>query len=107
TVTNNSLDSLLLPVVSSNLIALNDAALQQYIIQPGETVIREYVIEADKYEYFDESVISYSSLTIEQLLSLGNYTDNYEQMKTYWNNRLAKLVQFDLPNKELVNAFKA
>lgn len=107
TVTNHSQDILLLPVVSSNLTAINEAARQQYIIHPGETVVREYAIEADKYEYFDESVSSYSSLTMEQLLSLGSYTGNYDQMKSYWNNRLDALVQLDLPNKELVHAFKA
>ncbi|WP_052759552.1 S-layer homology domain-containing protein [Paenibacillus sp. DMB20] len=107
TVTNHSGETRLLPIVSKNLIPLNAAANQAYTIEPGETIIRDYAIEADKYEYFDKEKTSFTSLTREQVASQGNFDDNYNGMKSYWDDRLSAVVDLDLPNKELVNAFKA
>lgn len=107
TVTNHSGDTRLLPVVSNNLIPVNEAANQAYTIAPGETVTRDYAIEADKYEYFDEGKTVFTSLTREQVAAQGNFDDNYNGMKLYWDNRLSAIVDFNLPNQELVNAFKA
>ncbi|WMT41914.1 hypothetical protein RE628_05580 [Paenibacillus sp. D2_2] len=107
TVTNHSNETRLLPVVSKNLIPLNIAANQKYTIEPGETILRDYVIEADKYEYFDEGKTTFTSLTVEQVASQGDFDQNYTSMKSYWDDRLSKVVNIDLPNKELVNAFKA
>ncbi|MBU5670904.1 S-layer homology domain-containing protein [Paenibacillus brevis] len=107
TVTNHSRETRLLPVVSSNLIPINEAANQVYTIAPGETVTRDYAIESDKYEYFDEGKTVFTSLTREQVAAQGNFDDNYNDMKLYWDNRLSFIVDLDLPNKELVNAYKA
>lgn len=107
TVTNHSGETRLLPVVSSNLVPMNQAAEEIFIIRSGETVVREYAIEGDKYEYFDASKTEFTSLTRDQIANLGSFDSNYSEMKTYWNNRLSALVDLDLPNKELVNAFKA
>lgn len=107
TVTNHSDETRLLPVVSVNLVPMNQAANEVYTIKPGETVIREFAIEGDKYEYFDAGKTSFTSLTREQVSKLGTFDSNYSEMKSYWNNRLSTVVDIDLPNKELVNAFKA
>lgn len=107
TVTNHSGETRLLPVVSNNLIPINEAANLVHTIAPGETVIRDYAIEADKYEYFDEGKAAFTSLTREQVAGQGNFDDNYNAMKLYWNNRLSAIVDLDLPNQELVHAFKA
>jgi|GEM_PF-5793799 Uncharacterised Sugar-binding Domain./S-layer homology domain. len=107
TAVNDSNETRLLPLVSQNLTALNEAARNAYVAEAGQTVVREYAIEADKYEYFDGSKPSYSSLTREQIAEQGSFADNYSEMKTYWNSRLSNLVDIELPNHELVNAFKA
>ncbi|MBU5444757.1 S-layer homology domain-containing protein [Paenibacillus sp. MSJ-34] len=107
TATNLSGEKRLLPVVSGNLIPLNEHANRTFVMEAGETVVRDYAIEADKYEYFDEGVTKFTSLTSDQVASQGSFDDNYQSMKTYWVNRLSALVSIDLPNKELVNAFKA
>ncbi|MDG0790041.1 FIVAR domain-containing protein [Cohnella ginsengisoli] len=107
TAVNDSNETRLLPLVSNNLIALNEAALNSYVIEAGQTVVREYAIEADKYEYFDNNATSYTSLTREQVAAQGSFADNYDEMKAYWNSRLSELVDIELPNSELVNAFKA
>ncbi|MVQ39307.1 S-layer homology domain-containing protein [Paenibacillus anseongensis] len=107
TATNVSNEARLLPVVSSNLIPLNDNTKYAYVVNPGESVVREYAVEADKYEYFNEGVTNYTSLTMEQVIAQGSYDTNYHEMSTYWKTRLSDLVDLDLPNKELVQAFKA
>lgn len=107
TVTNHSGEVMLLPVVSGNLIPINDAAANVYTVEPGASVVREYALEADKYEYFDKNVTQFTSLTTEQVAGQGTYEANYSRMKAYWVNRLSKVVDIDLPNSELVNAFKS
>lgn len=107
TVTNNASEAKLLPVVSTNLIPINDDAKYVYVVESGTTVVREYAIEADKYEYFTEGVTDFTSLTMEQVIGQGTYDHNYSEMSTYWKTRLAEMVDIDLPNKELVHAFKA
>ncbi|WP_245596070.1 S-layer homology domain-containing protein [Paenibacillus taiwanensis] len=107
TVTNVSNETRLLPVVSENLVPMNAAAHNVYTIRPGETVIREYAIEADKYEYFDATKQTFTTLTREQVSRLGTFEQNYKDMKNYWNTRLSAVVDLKLPNKALVHAFKA
>lgn len=102
TVTNTSNEAKDLPVVSSMLIPLNEAAKTAEKIDAGETVIREYAIGADrfdgKYEYPSD----------EKIAALGNFEKNYEEMKAYWNNRLDALTNIvELPNMDLINAYKA
>lgn len=107
TVTNKSSETRLLPVVSSNLVLINQVADEVFTIKSGETVVKVYAIEGDKYEYFDAGKTKFTSLTRDQISKLGTFDSNYGEMKTYWNNRLSTVVDLDLPNKELVNAFKA
>ncbi|WNS40992.1 S-layer homology domain-containing protein [Paenibacillus sp. MMS20-IR301] len=107
TATNHSGDIVLLPVVSGNLVPVNAAAVNMYTVQPGASVVREYAIEADKYEYFDKNVTRFTSLTKEQVAGLGSFEANYNEMKAYWLMRLSKVAELSLPNQELVNAFKS
>lgn len=107
TAANRSNEIMLLPVVSGNLVPLNAAAINTYTVEPGESVVREYAIEADKYEYFDKNVTQFTSLTKEQVAGLGSFEANYSEMKAYWLTRLSKVVDIRLPNQELANAFKS
>ena len=102
TTTNNTDEEMTLPRVSTELIPMNDAAKNVTKIQPGETVVRDYAIGADRfggsYEYPEESVIA------EQ----GSWDEHYDHMKEYWNERLEPLAEIvSLPNEELINAYKA
>ncbi|MEC0171468.1 S-layer homology domain-containing protein [Paenibacillus graminis] len=107
TTTNHSSDIMLLPVVSGNLVPINAAAINTYTVEPGESIVREYAIEADKYEYFDKNVTQFTSLTMEQVAGQGTFEENYNEMKAYWVTRLSKVVDIGLPNPELENAFKS
>lgn len=101
TVTNTTEEEKYLPRVSSNLIPLNEEAESTARISAGETIVRDYAIGADRfggtYDYPDSAKI------VEQ----GSFDENYAQMKEYWNNRLEPLTQLDLPDEQLVNAYKA
>lgn len=101
TVTNTTEEEKYLPRVSSNLIPLNEEAESTARISAGETIVRDYAIGADRfggtYDYPDSAKIA------EQ----GSFDENYAQMKEYWNNRLEPLTQLDLPDEQLVNAYKA
>ncbi|MEK4330578.1 S-layer homology domain-containing protein [Paenibacillus sp. FSL R7-0312] len=107
TAANHSGELMLLPVVSGNLVPLNADAVNTYTVQPGESVVREYAIEADKYEYFDKNLTRFTSLTKEQVAGLGTFEANYSEMKAYWLTRLSAVVDIGLPNRELENAFKS
>lgn len=102
TTTNNTDQEMTLPRVSAELIPLNDAAKNVTKIQPGETVVRDYAIGADRfggsYEYPEDSVIA------EQ----GSWDEHYDHMKQYWNERLEPLAEIvNLPDEQLINAYKA
>ena len=104
TVVNNSEEIKLLPTVSSYLIPLNDAAKNVKAIEPGETVVREYCIGADRFG----GVYTYPADAV--LAAQGSFDEHYAHMKEYWNNRLEKIVDIQsIPEKyeELINAYKA
>ena len=102
TTTNNTETVKNLPRVSAELIALNDAAENALTIQPGETIVRDYAIGADRfggsYAYPADSVIK----------AEGGWDTHYTHMKDYWNTRLEPLAQITkLPDEKLINAYKA
>ncbi|XCP85562.1 hypothetical protein ABXS75_01800 [Roseburia hominis] len=101
TVTNNSEEDRSLPRVSADLVPLNDAAENANKVAVGETVVRDYAIGADRfggtYEYPESAKIA----------GQGGFDENYDSMKKYWNDRLAPLTVLDLPDEQLVNAYKA
>lgn len=102
TVKNNTNKTISLPKVSSQLIPINDNAKDKSQISSSETVVREYAVCADRfggtYKYPPDSIIA----------QLGSFDENYNQMKTYWNNRLEPLAKITkLPDEKLINAYKA
>ncbi|WP_035778824.1 FIVAR domain-containing protein [Butyrivibrio sp. MC2013] len=102
TVTNTTDEKKALPVVSSTLTPINDAAENAVYAEAGETVVRDYAIYADRFDG------DYDYPEDETLLTFGSLDENYDLMRDYWNNRLEPLAEItELPNKELINAYKA
>lgn len=101
TVTNTTASPKLLPVVSPELIGLNDAT-KQVFIEPGQTVIRDYAIAADRfgntYAWPDASAVA----------SAGGFDQHYTSMRAYWDTRLQDIASIkQLPDERLINAYKA
>ncbi|MCR4695055.1 MAG: hypothetical protein K5773_07015 [Pseudobutyrivibrio sp.] len=101
-VTNNTEEAKTLPMVSSVLYPINEAAKNATSIEPGQTIIRDYGIFADRfdgdYDYPAEAALD----------TLGSFDDNYDAMRDYWNDRLSPLASIDqLPDTDLINAYKA
>jgi hypothetical protein len=130
TATNLSNEKRLLPVVSQELLPLNDEAESSLVINKGETVVREYAIKTDRFENEGHSGNGYDISpkvefpTDQKIIEAAKSTDrkckssvfenNYKAMKTYWDNRLAGIIDISLPNSKeakdkdsLVNAYKA
>ena len=104
TTTNTTDETKLLPKVSTDLVALNDAAATVGTVEAGETVVREYCIGADRFGN------SYAWPTSEELVAAGTWDAHYTHMKDYWNTRLEGIVEIqNLPEdyEVLINAYKA
>lgn len=104
TTTNESKETKLLPRVSTDLVALNDAAANAMTVEPGKTVVRDYCIGADRFGG------DYAWPADEVLAAQGSWDAHYDHMRTYWNDRLANLVDIQsIPAKyeELIDAYKA
>jgi len=130
TAINNSGEKRLLPVVSKELVPLNNAAEYSYIINAGETVVREYAIKADRFENeghtgerydvepkapfpADQKILD-AAKAVSDIGANSIFENNYAAMKTYWDNRLAGIIDIKMPNSKdvnnkdsLVNAYKA
>ena len=101
-VTNKSKEAKLLPVVSKELILLNDAAKNKLIINAGETIVRDYAIAADRFGK------DYAWPTDLDIANAGGYDKHFDNMKNYWNNKLDGIAKIEkLPNQSLINAYKA
>ncbi len=102
TITNKSGVRKNLPIVSNQLVPLNESAKTATKINAGQTVVREYAIPADR---FGESYVWPSN---EALATLGGFDEHYTHMKKYWNDRLEPLAVIkNLPDKRLIDAYKA
>lgn len=130
TTTNNSGEKRLLPVVSKELLPVNDAAVSTSVINPGETVVREYAIKADRFEneghkgegldipakvdFPTDQKILEAAKAVADTGKSSVFENNYADMKAYWDNRLKDIIDIQLPNSKdandkdsLVNAYKA
>ena len=98
TVTNNGARMAVLPPVSPHLISLEPA---QDVVPPGETAEMTFVVGADrfgnKYPYPDKDVLAQA----------GSFDTHYAHMREYWLDRLSGIAQLELPDDELVQAYKA
>lgn len=102
TVKNTGEETAKLPVVSEELIPLNEAARTATTVEPGETVVRDYCIGADRFGG------SYLYPADEVLAEEGGFDQHYEHMKSYWDERLSGItVLSQLPDEDLINAYKA
>ena len=101
TVTNRSEAEKNLPRVSTDLIPLNEEAENTGKIGAGATVVRDYAIGADRFGG------TYAYPENGKIAEQGGYDENYAAMKQYWNDRLAPLTELNLPDEQLVNAYKA
>ncbi|ACL77536.1 S-layer homology domain-containing protein [Ruminiclostridium cellulolyticum] len=130
TAINNSSEKRLLPVVSKELVPLNNAAESSYVINAGETVVREYAIKADRFENeghtgerhevepkapfpADQKILE-AAKAVADIGENSIFENNYASMKTYWDDRLAGIIDIKMPNSKdannkdsLVNAYKA
>jgi hypothetical protein len=86
------------PAASSRLLALNSTS---NIVQPGQTVNHDYVIAVDKFG------ASYGWPSDSALVAAGGYDTRYQDMTTYWDNKLAGITQLSVPDPRLADAFKA
>ncbi|MEU4192396.1 sugar-binding protein [Kribbella sp. NPDC026611] len=99
TVTNTTTSEARLPRVSGLLTPLNDGGTT---VGAGQTVVRDYAVAADRFDG------TYDWPTAEQLQQLGGFDQHYRHMRQYWNNRLSAIANItDLPDKRLINAYKA
>ena len=104
TTTNTTDETKLLPKVSTDLVALNAAAASVGAVEPGETVVRDYCIGADRFGN------TYAWPADSVLAQQGSWDEHYEHMKDYWNTRLEGIVEIqNLPEdyEVLINAYKA
>lgn len=101
TVTNQSEEERSLPRVSADLIPLNEEAKNVKKIGAGAVVVRDYAIGADRFGG------TYAYPENDKIAAQGGYDENYASMKQYWNDRLAPLTELNLPDEQLVNAYKA
>ncbi|MDF2804292.1 MAG: putative sugar-binding proteinputative S-layer protein [Anaerocolumna sp.] len=130
TAINKSGEVRLLPVVSKELLPINEAAASALIIKDREEVIREYAIKADRFgneghtgeNYNVDPKVAFPSdeKILEAARSVADigresvFENNYADMRAYWDNRLADIVDIELPSSKdannedsLVNAYKA
>jgi hypothetical protein len=87
------------PQPSKELIALNISA---NLISPGETKNYDFVIAIDRLGS------SYVWPSDDILACAGTWEQHFDHMKTYWDNKLSKIVNIvSLPDPVLINAYKA
>ncbi|MFQ8872766.1 MAG: hypothetical protein ACLR7J_08875 [[Ruminococcus] torques] len=87
--------------MSADLIPLNEEAKNVKKIGAGAVVVRDYAIGADRFGG------TYDYPESDKIAAQGGYDENYATMKQYWNDRLAPLTELNLPDEQLVNAYKA
>ncbi|MFF0341536.1 sugar-binding protein [Kribbella sp. NPDC004875] len=100
TVTNTTSATARLPKVSTLLTPLTNGTVTT--VEPGRTVVRDYAVAADRFDG------TYDWPTAVQLQQLGGFDKHYAHMRQYWNTRLSAIANItDLPDKRLINAYKA
>jgi hypothetical protein len=70
-------------------------------INPGETVIRQYAVAVDRFGG------DYAYPSKEAVINAGGVEEHYAHMKAYWEEKVSRLTALELPDRQLVNAYKA
>ncbi|MHB1592826.1 MAG: hypothetical protein ACYCO9_00230 [Streptosporangiaceae bacterium] len=86
------------PQPTPGLVPLNSAPDQ---VGPGATVDHDYVVAADRFGG------SYAWPTATQLAAAGTYNAHFNRMRAFWNTQLAGITRLALPDRQLVDAYKA
>ncbi len=86
------------PQPSPGLVPLNNASDQ---VSPGATVNHDYVVAEDRFNG------TYAWPTTAQLAAAGGYDRHFAHMRAFWNRELAGITQLALPDRQLVDAYKA
>ena len=86
------------PEPSPGLIALNAAPLQ---VGAGSTVDHDYVIAADRFGQPSPWP------TADALRAAGGYDAHFAHMQAFWDARLATIAQLTVPDRQLVDAYRA
>ena len=87
------------PYATPGLTRLTNPAAR---VPAGKTVHHDYAVAADRFGN------SYAFPTAAALKSAGGYAKHFAHMKAYWNHQLKQIANIKaLPNKSLVNAYKA
>ncbi|PYG88242.1 S-layer family protein [Ruminiclostridium sufflavum DSM 19573] len=129
TATNNSGEKRLLPVITKEMIPLNEEGKASFVINNGETIVREYAIAADRFENeghsgdgldvspkveFPDDTAVYKAAKAVDYGKNSIFENNYEDMRAYWDDRLEGIIDIALPNSKeadngdsLINAYKA
>jgi hypothetical protein len=86
------------PAPSTQLIPLNTVS---NTVAPGQTASHDYVVASDRFGN------TYAWPSNADLAAAGGFDAHYAHLKSYWDGRLAGIAQLALPDKRLVNAYKA
>jgi hypothetical protein len=86
------------PQPSAGLVPLNNAPDQ---VSPGATVDHDYVVAEDRFGG------TYAWPTAAQLAGAGSYNGHFAHMRAFWNRQLSQITQLNLPDQQLVDAYKA
>ena len=93
----------LLPVVSKELMPLNEEAKNKLVIQPGEKIVREYAIAGDR---FGNTALDWP--TKNEIIAQGSLDQHFDSMKNYWDDKLNQVTLLEeLPDSKLIDAYKA
>ncbi|HLH99301.1 MAG TPA: hypothetical protein VKV06_00840, partial [Acidimicrobiales bacterium] len=86
------------PAPTAGLVPLDQASNR---VSPGRTVDHDYVVAADRFGG------TYAWPTATQLQQAGGYGQHFTHMRSFWNAQLARIARLNLPDRKLVDAYKA
>jgi len=86
------------PEPSTGLVPLDTAP---DTVAPGRTVNHDYVVASDKFGG------SYAWPTAQQMTQAGGYDNHFQHMEGFWNAQLSQLAAPQLPDSQLVDAYRA
>ena len=98
TLENNSGEPFVVPPYSAYLTPLSDVP---ELVPAGETATLDFAVGADRFGG------KYAYPSDETLQKAGAWDGHYAHMRAYWLERLSGIADLELPDAELVQAYKA